>query len=839
MGTVAEISQVGSIVQRTLFAAWLRVSNALPGGSSSKKAQTCPVRDKDEIVQHCLTEDALTTSAQAVSRLVAGHPTQPSTVRQLLLQTGAAVQEMGSWMCGLLFSKIQNLCEAGRCYKPIAYVVAMRYDETPHAVRIASTLEGQLFLGRTALSSETQADRLQACGVETSMVNIVQNATHAKIMQVEHKVASLVQHRQTKEFMWTSTDVPSGLSAVDRSTGETTRAVLWNHISSLPEVQRLWSPYPLRIRVSTADRAGSNQRAEIGLQEPEFMPEFIKAPFPCDVHKVATCMKSSLSLASDDITGVLNVGLLTTEAGSTRMLRAILIEIFSELSIVHSNAPVGEKNREEVLDMFVPVVNVPPPRRKLNQKRRYILKKFLNADWAEPKVQHICQYGCCVSEADTRKAFAFYVSWAIIPHSCPVFSRKSWTRADEALDWAGLLCHCHNLMERVVTLYVGSPSSTVAAPAPTSATAAGEDAWEAALLADVARPSSGQAAVADDALLQAAADGGDEEGGAAAAERPPANSTEQWQAFRRQKRKLVQMWSQSHPGPRLAVAKRTLQPTLRFLANMLKMSGAAWELKQQRRAVNTGDRSYVVLEAARGDNLKACMDELYKILHEDLLAVPHADVCAELRSLRFRMTSCVMCALHALIRLAHSSMPVQLFQALDGQEDLVAQWPKCLRDELSAAVLQRYPDPGSLCSDECQILLQGLASLLPLDIAALECRHAKNREHTLLRSRGWTPSLETISAKHLCSFSNAGKPARSGKRRVLEHEELAEERKPKKGGGAWRAFIHEECERAGKSLRHLGITDLAEKYNNLPDSVSGLQLHTEASTPFWALGPRP
>ena len=118
--------------------------------ASSKKAQTCPVRDKDEIVQHCLTEDALTTSAQAVSRLVAGHPTQPSTVRQLLLQTGAAVQEMGSWMCGLLFSKIQNLCEAGRCYKPIAYVVAMRYDETPHAVRIASHTGRTAVLGKNS-----------------------------------------------------------------------------------------------------------------------------------------------------------------------------------------------------------------------------------------------------------------------------------------------------------------------------------------------------------------------------------------------------------------------------------------------------------------------------------------------------------------------------------------------------------------------------------------------------------------------------------------------------------------------------------------------------------------
>ena len=105
------------------------------------------------------------------------------------------------------------------------------------------------------------------------------------------------------------------------------------------------------------------------------------------------------------------------------------------------------------------------------------------------------------------------------------------------------------------------------------------------------------------------------------AERPESSSEEAWQKFKRQKRKLVAAWIHSRPACRLAVVKRGIRPTLAYLAKMLMRSGARWEQQQQHAAAFGERRSYPVLEAARGDDLEACMDDLYKGMHGDLEAV--------------------------------------------------------------------------------------------------------------------------------------------------------------------------------------------------------------------------
>ena len=52
-------------------------------------------------------------------------------------------------------------------------------------------------------------------------------------------------------------------------------------------------------------------------------------------------------------------------------------------------------------------------------------------------------------------------------------------------------------------------------------------------------------------------------------------------------------------------------------------------------------------------------------------------------------------------------------------------------------------------SSEATAVLYALAALISTDIAALEARHASNREMSLLRSRGWWPSVQTLSAKFI------------------------------------------------------------------------------------------
>ena len=387
LGMVDAFLKVGTIAQRSMVSAWLHGKNKNPARSSSAAAASEAGATKDVVLDVCLSEKALTCSAQAIANLSSGRATTASTVRSLLLQAGSAVQQMGGWMCGLFFSKLQALCSADdRQEKGIVFVHALRYDETPHSLRISSTSQGQLLMrhGKGQAQDTGMEAWLRDMGIDKSMKELVQCATHAKIMQVEHKMGCLVQDAGGN-FAWVTTDVPAGLTAVDRTTGENIRSVLWDHVQLVPEVQRLWQPFSLCVRISTADRAGSNNRAELGLQEPEYMPDFVRASYDCDTHKVANSMKAALRLADADLSGVLNLGLVSGEAGATRTLRAMLIDIFSnDLEIRHRRAPGGApaRHRAAVLDMFVPIKEVSPAIKRRNLKRRFVLNHYLNDDWS-------------------------------------------------------------------------------------------------------------------------------------------------------------------------------------------------------------------------------------------------------------------------------------------------------------------------------------------------------------------------------------------------------------------------------------------------------------------------
>ncbi|CAE7266395.1 unnamed protein product [Symbiodinium sp. CCMP2592] len=798
LGDDEHLAKVGSVTQRSLLAAWLRckdVKAKRPGAVAKGEASA-----EDAVLDSCLSQKALTCSAQSVAALSSGRPTSAHMVRGLLLQAGSAVQQLGGWLCGHLFSRIQTLCSAGGCKeRAVAFVHAFRYDETPHAVRISSTNEGQLLLQRPRGSSQESYTEawLRDVGIDRSMKDLVQAATHAKVVQVEHRMACLMQDSRGK-FAWVSTDVPAGLCAVDRTTGENMRAVLWDHIQIVPEVQRLWAPFGLRIRLSTADRAGSNNRAEVGLQEPEYMEHFVRGSFACDTHKTANAMKACLRLADPDMSGVLNLGLVSAEAGALRTMRAILIDIFrTDLQIRYRAAPQGAiaRHRKSVLDTFVRVKGVSLTMQRRNLKRQYILQHFLNDDWNDSAgLVHNCN-GCCVDEGETRQACSMFLSWALMPTVCPLYSRKSWTRSDESVDYAGLLASCHGLLRKIYLRYTGNPAEAPSPPPaqnPEQGNQAAADPWLALLRAD-AREAAAPASSADPDIQDCLLEAGVPEGAAADAERPESNSEEAWQQFKRQKRKLVSNWVCSRPAGRLAVLSRCIRPMLAYLANILKCSGRQWDKQQQHAAAVSGEmRSYPILEAARGDALDACLTDMHAGLHGDLESVAPQDCSAALRCLRFRVLASGMSSLHALLRLTHRSLQFQIFRALERVPEnleLLSRWPVCMRDELSAAVLERYPDAPTLAGPEAQCLLEGLATFLPCNIAAVECVHAKNREHTLLRSRGWLPTLETISAKHLFSWSN-----------------------------------HAQCQEKllGKSVFALGAAVLAREYHSLTDAAARL-----------------
>lgn len=119
--------------------------------------------------------------------------------------------------------------------------------------------------------------------------------------------------------------------------------------------------------------------------------------------------------------------------------------------------------------------------------------------------------------------------------------------------------------------------------------------------------------------------------------------------------------------------------------------------------------------------------------------------------------------------------------------------------------------------------------MLSLDIATVEARHASNREVTLLRARGWVPSLATLCAAFVSkTVGSASKPDCPDLKAPPKKEESHKRRgqpgpaKRRGGGGAWRAFLSQKCKSSvsnfGVRFTSRSLSELAEEYRRLTPS---------------------
>eukprot|EP00438_Fugacium_kawagutii_P010292 Skav226736 [mRNA] locus=scaffold720:351807:354260:- [translate_table: standard] len=685
------------------------------------------------------------------------------------------------------------------------FLVKTRYDETPSKLRVA-TDDGDSFLLPKSTGRGANKALLKQLGI--SHKHVRETGVHSKVLQTELHVGMLLEDVKDGTFQWTYGECPTSLAVVDRTTGENTRAVVWDAIQSIPEVERIWGKFEFCIRHSTTDLAASNIRAEAGLQQN--MPSFTPYHLACDVHRLATAISTPSSICESDVSGILSVALGTAELGSAKTMRDILHRIFSEsLHIEYGPPPLDEhvdRYRKDIFELFLPTNDQPAPTRKMNLKRRFLLGSLLNGNITEGRIIHYCPVGCCNDGQDTISNFSVFCTWALVPHQFPVYSRKSWNNYDKAIDALAILEAHHGLLSQVMDIYLGSIKDPLPAQQATMS--------QPGVLPLASEPTTTDQ---DQAQEPTCADPGD-----------PVD----WAAIKRAKKRDARVFLRSKPYPRLAVMKEVLQPLLLLMAYFLHLSDHKWNVRQRFAALQGNQRSYAVLEAAKGDRVLSSAKTLLTILHRNMKGVVPDQATCKLRSLRFRMASSGICALHALIRRRHKGVPFQLYKALLGECDHVLSFPTCMQDSLSNMFLNRFNTAELLVSSTCRAMLETLATTTDLDIAKVECLHSTNREFCLLRSRGWTPSLESIAAK--AAFRHTDPAKHMVWTKAADDETAATVQKPwrapkprRGGGGAWRAFVHAKCK--GQKLHT--FSELAEAYRNLSDAELSLfkQAGEEAS----------
>ena len=225
-------------------------------------------------------------------------------------------------------------------------------------------------------------------------------------------------------------EVPVTLCPLDRTTAENEVAAVELTAKRIPHLESFLSTFPLQTRLVCADRYSANLKAEKYLAASK--TSRLSVVLGCTLHKIATCMKRALAPFEGAISGVIHTGLSLEGGGSLCHLRHLLRQVLEqELCIEFTAAPTGfaAEYANEVLNLFCPV-HEGAHARTVHLRRRFVLRYFLNGDWTSPVISHYCVFGCCSSSQETRAHVAQWVTWALLPRKCGVFSRKSWTGGD-------------------------------------------------------------------------------------------------------------------------------------------------------------------------------------------------------------------------------------------------------------------------------------------------------------------------------------------------------------------------------------------------------------------------
>lgn len=437
------LTDLGTTVQKGMYSKYLRFS---------RKNESLPLAVVDEsslepgtrkglmsnMTSHVVKNFVQDTTIKSVAVVAELSGRSKKHVGLGLQRVGCAMLYGAGWMVGSSLLTWRKLFRGDR-FRPIAVIDKMLYDETPLKMKLQ---EYNQFLSRSE-----QFGLNQSCMQESY--------TFAKILRLDWQLAFLVHDKYLDRRKLVSVKIPTPLLATDRNTSECLVGVIDAAHSLIPGLNDFAADFQHHVRFPIIDRFSANMKAE------NFMAcrhgNVVTTPFTCDVHKASSSIKSALSLTDDTLSGIVNLALALEGSGSLDQLRKITQQIFAEELQVVFSQPLGPgteefAHRQAVLDAFLPLDGDGPNLQ--TRRRRFVLQSLGNSNIAHHEIIHHCSFSCCRSPEETLPNFQKWMTWALLPAKLGTFNRKSWTGADVAVHWRGLL-HSHwFLLSRVMLRFV-------------------------------------------------------------------------------------------------------------------------------------------------------------------------------------------------------------------------------------------------------------------------------------------------------------------------------------------------------------------------------------------------
>ena len=367
-----------------------------------------------------------TTADQAVvDQVLQGkHPVENHTHRKARSMAAEIIEDLHkSCRRDLLL----DICKDVSCGKArgVAFLLTRMYDETPLKCRVLDP-------GGRGPSSDAGG--------------AVEKIT-AKVVAHFRGFALTVAYGPTYHRI--VGQLPTKLRVVDKQTLPVVHEMLRQFRSLDTEIRdAIVDAFPRRAVLSTADSHQSNVGAEH--RDAGEHAGWTHLFFRCSIHRVDTCEKRTLDLTARVVSGVVNLGLYFSS--NMLELREKMRQIISEDVVwVRDISESAKQRRKQVENLFASGSSSASS--DAAQQRRLAWRVLFNGDLGEDKIQHL-ETGCCKDLRDTVDKMCT-LGMDMLCGRYTVWSRKSWTGHDDALDFIGALESTHRLLSRAVERHVG------------------------------------------------------------------------------------------------------------------------------------------------------------------------------------------------------------------------------------------------------------------------------------------------------------------------------------------------------------------------------------------------
>ena len=583
------------------------------------------------------------------------------------LQVNASIVYFGTrlWV-GSLLSKIRGLIRTG-IYKPIATVKFCEYDTTPLTANAPDHIIDRLCLeqpspGTTALASTAELQLASHSSPQT-----------LKVFQADAIMAIVVLNTRTNRITSLQLPLVVPLASADHGTAECMKEMA-SELTYVPLMTAIEDDFPLNFDLRTLDKDRSNIKTENALNAD--LPHLVRARLPCRTHVVSTVQKGAYAPVSTLISDMVATQLAMRPGGAFDKLRKALEALLKEsVEVVEALAPPecdpATQHREELL-------NVHLERTPVDDLRGAAIRRDLNSDWELDDIIWYTQ-----DPSPDVKKWATRVARNLLPKPPPLFNRNRWMRSVETVVAFSLLANCHNLLPRVIPIWVALVSGMLMANISLRPVLDDRDAWN---------------------VIEDAAAGSDEEAA------PHNASKDDWVKYNSKQRKGAVRLARSAPAGDLLVTVISSKPQAKLMTGFLEIDSKSWQDKQFARAVDNGG---IIPLLRMTDLYNHRLTNRFNDSVNDLLMESDGWACLPTSAktlhsitLAFSMISRAQGGIAQLLLSLEETSLSLLFGLLTPERTVVAirldalRVTVCMMHPVVKAILDKYPTPAALCTKD-------------------------------------------------------------------------------------------------------------------------------------------